>query len=192
LAQIVLAVNALCASVGAAAQSPAQAQDTVPAPTTTKDQTQKELQEKEHEPAPPLPVEAPEQRAVRYDVKIDAPRKLRDLLESNLDLMRWRGNPRVDLEQLQRLVRNAPEEAKTLVATEGYYTPRISSGLDTSGATPVARVIVDPGEPVTVGDVDLELRGFVPFSKDEAPFDAAALRNRWTLPVGSQFRTADW
>jgi len=190
LAQIVLTVNALCASVGAAGQ--AQPQEQVPAPTTTTGQTQKELQEQEREPAAPIPVEAPEQHAVRYEVRIEAPRNLRELLESNLDLMRWRGNPRVDLEQLQRLVRTAPEEVKTLVATEGYYSPKVSSGLDTSGGTPVARVIVDPGEPVTVGDVDIELRGFVPFDKDSAPFDAAALRNRWTLPVGSRFRTADW
>jgi translocation and assembly module TamA len=188
LAQIVLAVNALCVSVGAAGQ----AQTQVPAPTTTTAQTQKDLQEQEREPAAPLPVEAPESHAVRYEVRIDAPRNLRELLENNLDLMRWRGNPRVDLDQLQRLVRTAPEEAKTLVATEGYYTPRVSSGLDTSGSTPVARVVVDPGQPVTVGDVDLELRGFIPFDKNSAPFDAAALRNRWTLPVGSRFRTADW
>jgi translocation and assembly module TamA len=185
LAQIVLAVNALCASMGAGAQTPvAQA----PAPV----QDQKQLQQQERAPAPPLPVENPVHPAVRYEVRIDAPRKLRDLLENNLDLMRWRGNPRVDLEQLQRLVRTAPEEAKTLVATEGYYTPKVSSGLDTSGAVPVAHVIVDPGEPVTVGDVDLELRGFAPFDKGSAPVDAAALRNRWTLPVGSRFRTADW
>ncbi|MGB9107888.1 MAG: hypothetical protein WCC39_04280, partial [Telluria sp.] len=111
LAQIVLAVNALCASVGAAAQSPA--------PTTTKDQTQKELQAQERAPAAPLPVEAPEQQPVRYEVKIDAPRALRELLETNLDLMRWRGNPRVDIDQLQRLVRTAPDEARTLVSTEG-------------------------------------------------------------------------
>jgi translocation and assembly module TamA len=188
LAQIVLAVNALCISIGAAGQS----QDPVPAPTTTKDQTQKQLQEQERAPATPLPVEAPEHHAVSYDVRIDAPRKLRELLENNLDLMRWRGNPRVDIEQLQRLVRTAPDEAKTLVATEGYYTPRITSGLDTSGSTPVARVTVDPGEPVTVGDVDIALRGFVPFDKASAPFDAAALRNSWALPVGSRFRTADW
>lgn len=192
LAQIVLAVNALCVSVGAAGQVKAQPEAQVPAPTTSKDQTQKQLQEQEREPAAPLPVEAPEHPAVRYSVKIDAPRALRELLENNLDLLRWRGNPRVDLEQLQRLVRNAPEEAKTLVATEGYYSPRISSGLDTSGAEPVARVIVDPGVPTTVGDVDIELRGFVPFDKGEAPVDAAALRNRWTLPVGARFRTADW
>ena len=42
------------------------------------------------------PPEAPS-RAVDYNVRIDAPRQLRELLENNLDLMRWRGNPRLDL-----------------------------------------------------------------------------------------------
>jgi translocation and assembly module TamA len=192
LAQIVLAVNALCISVGAAGQAQTQAQAQPPTPTTGTNQTQKQLQEQERAPAPPLPVEAPEHRAVSYEVNIDAPRSLRDLLESNLDLMRWRGNPRVDIDQLQRLVRGTPDEVKTLIATEGYYSPTVTSTLDTSGGTPVARVNVEPGPPVTVNDVDIELRGFVPFDKDSAPFDAAALRSRWTLPVGSRFRTADW
>ena len=131
-------------------------------------------------------------QAVDYTVRIDAPRALEELLEDNLDLMRWRGNARVDLEQLQRLVKEAPEQARTLIATEGYYSPKVSAGLDTSGTRPVARVIVDPGQPVLVGDVDLVLQGFVPFEQGGAPFDANALRNRWTLPVGSQFRQSDW
>jgi translocation and assembly module TamA len=187
LAQIVLAVNALCASVGAAAQD-----QLAPAPAPV--QHQKQIQQQERAPAAPLPVENPAHPAVRYEVRIDAPRDLRELLENNLDLMRWRGNPRVDLEQLQRLVRTAPDEARTLVATEGYYSPKITSGLDTAGSTPVARVIVDPGPPVTVGDVDIELRGFASFDADKRaiPVDAAALRNRWPLPVGSRFRTGDW
>jgi translocation and assembly module TamA len=185
LAQIVLAVNALCVSVGVMGQ--AQAQEQTQAPTT-----QAELQKQEREPAPPIPVEKPDHGAVRYEVRIDAPRDLRELLENNLDLMRWRGNPRVDLEQLQRLVRNAPEEAKTLIATEGYYTPKVSSGLDTTGGTPVARVIVDPGPPVTVGAIDIELRGFASPEKGATPFDAASLRNQWTLSQGERFRTADW
>ena len=131
-------------------------------------------------------------QGIDYNVRIDAPGQLDDLLEENLDLLRWRGNSRVDLEQLQRLVRDAPEQAKTLIATEGYYSPKISAGLDTSGATPVARIIVEPGEPTVVSDVDLVLQGFVPFEEGGAPYDAAALRNRWSLPVGSRFRQADW
>jgi len=172
LAQIVLAVNALCLGAGALAQTPAQ------------------------DPARD-PAQAEAKTGLDYDVRIDAPRNLRELLENNLDLMRWRGNARMDLEQLQRLVRVAPEQVKTLIATEGYYSPQVSAGLDTSRSRPVVRVIVEPGQAVTVGDVDIELRGFAAAGTDTdkanaAPMDAAALRNRWTLPVGSRFRTADW
>jgi translocation and assembly module TamA len=134
----------------------------------------------------------PNAQAINYTVRIDAPGKLDDLLEDNLDLLRWRGNPRVDLDQLQRLIKAAPEEAKTLIATEGYYSPKISAGLDTSGGTPVARIVVDPGQPVLVSDLDLVLQGFVPFEQGGAPYDAAALRNRWSLAVGARFRQADW
>lgn len=135
---------------------------------------------------------AQDTKGINYNVRIDAPRQLDDLLEDNLDLLRWRGNARVDLEQLQRLVKEAPEQAKALIATEGYYSPQVSAGLDTSGNTPVARVIVEPGEPTLVSDIDLVLQGFVPFEQGGAPYDAAALRNRWSLPVGARFRQADW
>lgn len=121
-------------------------------------------------PAPAIP--APSTQAVNYSVRIDAPGKLDDLLEDNLDLLRWRGNPRVDLDQLQRLVKAVPEEAKTLIATEGYYSPKITAGLDTSGGNPVARIVVDPGQPTLVSDLDLVLQGFVPFDQGGAPYDA--------------------
>jgi translocation and assembly module TamA len=68
-------------------------------------------------------VYAQDTKAVDYTVRIDAPGALEELLEDNLDLMRWRGNARVDLEQLQRLVKEAPEQARTLIATEVYYSP---------------------------------------------------------------------
>ena len=130
-------------------------------------------------------------QGVKYSVAIDAPRPIEKLLEDNLDLLRWQGNPRLDLDQLQRLVKAAPDQAKVLIATEGYYSPRVSAGLDTSGATPIARVLVEPGEPVIVGDVELVLQGFEPV-EGSAAFDADALRKRWTLPVGQRFRQADW
>ena len=131
-------------------------------------------------------------QAVNYTVQIEAPKPLDKLLEENLDLLRWRGNPRLDQNQLLRLVKAAPEQARTLVATEGYYSAKISAGLDTSGAAPVARVIVDAGLPVLVGDIDLTLQGFVPSAPGAPAFDGADLRKSWTLPVGATFRQADW
>jgi translocation and assembly module TamA len=138
-----------------------------------------------------LAQDAPAPQGLNYNVQIDAPGDLDDLLRDNLDLLRWRGNPRVDMPQLRRLVRDAPAQARSLVETEGYYTPRIDVRLDTSGATPVARVAVDPGEPVTVGDVDIELRGFTSFGAG-LRVDPDRLRGEWSLPPGSRFRQADW
>jgi translocation and assembly module TamA len=129
--------------------------------------------------------------AINYTVQVDAPDPLAELLRDNLDLVRWRGNPRLDLPQLQRLVKDAPGQVRTLVATEGYYSPRIDARLDTSGAAPVARITVDPGQPVTVGSVDIELRGFASAGSG-LPFDAAAVRRSWTLPVGTRFSQPDW
>ncbi|MBW8898111.1 MAG: outer membrane protein assembly factor [Massilia sp.] len=139
-----------------------------------------------------LPAGAALAQGVPYSVRIDAPSPLDELLENNLDLVRFRGNARLDLPQLQRLVKTTPEQVRTLVATEGYYSPRVTAGLDTSGAEAVARVIVDPGKPVLVGDVDLVLQGFEPLDPAAKPFDAKALRTSWALPVGAVFRQPDW
>ena len=131
-------------------------------------------------------------QSVRYTVRIDAPRPLDELLRENLDLVRWRGNPRLDRDQLQRLINNTPDQVRTLVATEGYYSPNVTAALSTDRAEPEARVMVDPGQPVLVGDVDLVLQGFEPFAPTGVKFDADALRRRWSLGVGQRFRQADW
>ncbi len=131
---------------------------------------------------------------LQYEVKVNAPGDLDELLEKNLDLERFRGNPRMDREQLQRLVRDTPEQAKNLVATAGYYTPVVTVRVDTTGAKPVVIVDVDPGEPVTIDKVELELRGFDPTPPLAAsePFDTEALKRSWSLKSGSVFRQADW
>lgn len=131
-------------------------------------------------------------QGVPYTVRIDAPRPLEQLLEDNLDLVRWRGNPRLDRDQLQRLIKNTPDQVRTLVATEGYYSPRVSAGLDDSNGQLQARVMVDPGQPVLVGDIDLVLQGFEPIAATAVKFNGDALRAKWSLPVGARFRTADW
>lgn len=177
LAQIGLAVCALPAV-------PALAQDSAPAPASAPT------------PAPvsaPAPaVATPPSQPLTYTVRIDAPGPLEELLQDNLDLVRWRGNPRLDRDQLQRLIKNTPDQVRTLVATEGYYSPTVTAGLDAARGVPEARVTVAPGQPVLVGDIDLVLQGFEPVGNNVVKFDADALRARWALPVGARFRTADW
>jgi translocation and assembly module TamA len=123
-----------------------------------------------------------------YRVRIEAPGKLEALLEANLDLVRFRDSPRMDRDQLQRLLRAAPEQIKTLVATAGYYSPQLDIALD-DGAQPTVRIALQPGEPVLVGEVEITLQGFTGSS---TPFDQAALKAGWSLPVGAVFRQDDW
>ena len=131
-------------------------------------------------------------QGVSYTVRIEAPRPLDTLLEENLDLVRWRGDPRLDRDQLQRLVKNTPEQVKILVATEGYYSPKVTASLDADRAPLEAVVMVDSGPPVLVGDVDLVLQGFEPLTPGGVNLDADSLRRKWSLPVGRRFRQADW
>ncbi|WP_229416734.1 autotransporter assembly complex protein TamA [Massilia eburnea] len=124
-----------------------------------------------------------------YQVRIKAPGALESLLEDNLDLVRYRTNARMDRDQLQRMLRSAPEQVKTLVATAGYYSPEVNIHLDES-ETPTVTVDVVPGEPVLVGEVEITLEGFA--STSDTAFDQAALKAGWTLPTGSVFRQDDW
>nr|WP_300752397.1 autotransporter assembly complex family protein [Janthinobacterium sp.] len=132
--------------------------------------------------------------ALQYEVKVNAPGDLDELLEKNLELERFRGNPRMDREQLQRLVRDAPEQVKNLVATAGFYTPTVKVRVDTTGSKPVVIVDVEPGQPVTIDKVELELRGFDPTPPLAAsePYDTEALKRSWSLKTGEVFRQSDW
>jgi translocation and assembly module TamA len=132
--------------------------------------------------------------ALNYEVRIDAPGPLRELLEKNLDLVRFRGSDRIDREQLQRLVRVAPEQVRTLVATDGYYSPVVSATYDREAVKPVVQVKVEPGEPVRVGEVDLVFEGFAPNPElpPERQFDANVLKSSWPLKKGTVFRQDEW
>ncbi|WGG49929.1 autotransporter assembly complex protein TamA [Rugamonas sp. DEMB1] len=144
----------------------------------------------------PLLAAAPARAADAFDytVRIDAPAPLKEMLEKNLDLLRFRGNARVDREQLQRMVRAAPAQVRTLVATDGYYDPVVSARLDGDGAEPRVLVTVEPGEPVRVAEVALVLEGFAPPPDQarEQAFDTAALKAGWGLKQGAIFRQEDW
>ena len=131
---------------------------------------------------------------IKYTVRVDAPGDLKELLEDNLDLERFRDSPRMTREQLFRLVRAAPEQIRTLVSTSGYYTPEVSVQFDRAATPAVVDVKVVPGEPVRVGETDLVLEGFAPNPEQPAnkQFDADALKASWPLKKGTVFRQDEW
>jgi translocation and assembly module TamA len=130
--------------------------------------------------------------ALAYAVSLQAPEAQRKLLENHLDLYRWRGNERIDEAQLRRLVGQAPEQIRGLLASEGFYSPQVRTALEQIGGIWSVRLEVQPGEPARVSEVDLKVAG--PFDDGSAVSRARLLKLRadWSLPSAAVFRHEDW
>lgn len=131
---------------------------------------------------------------VDYTVELEVPRAYRDLLRENLTLYRFRDNADLDLAGLRRLYAKTPKEIADLLATEGFYAPRIESDLRPVGGTGAWEIVltVAPNAAVQVGAVDIAFTGAI--AADTPAFKAfrERLRTQWQLPPGHRFRQADW
>ncbi|HLL10053.1 MAG TPA: BamA/TamA family outer membrane protein [Rubrivivax sp.] len=142
-----------------------------------------------------------DERRMRYTLAVTAPKPLRELLENNLDLARFRdapGDAALVAEDIDRLVAAAPEQVRALLATEGYFAPTVDvQRLPASGtALPVVQVRVEPGTRAWVDTVSVEVQGELRQRAERGEGDAQALqrslRAEWPLPPGTHFRQADW
>jgi len=132
------------------------------------------------------------QPAFSYDITLQVPDAQRKLLEDNLDLYRWRGNERMNEGQLQRLVSLAPAQIRELLITEGFYSPAIKAEAGYREGQWLVHIAVDPGMPVRVGSVDLQVSG--PFNNGSAKNRARLekIRADWSLRPDAVFRHEDW
>jgi translocation and assembly module TamA len=127
-----------------------------------------------------------------------APRPLKALLSQHLDLARVNRQAPGEVlseSELERLVAQAPQQAKDLLETEGYFNATVQVAA-TPGQPPLVRVAVEPGPQATVGSVQLQLQGPLVQAADAGDAGArqarAAFPRDWTLPVGAPFRDEDW
>jgi translocation and assembly module TamA len=127
-----------------------------------------------------------------YDVDLRMPAAERSLLEDNLDLYRWRGNERMDEAQMRRLVRMTPDQIRSLLATEGFYSPQVAVRLERADKTWMVHLEVTPGEPVRVHRIDLEVTGPFDDGSSANRERLARMRSDWALSAGAVFRDADW
>jgi len=130
---------------------------------------------------------------VRYNVEIDAPKELRELLREGLQLERWQSDAQMTPELLRRLADEAVAEATQAAAAQGYFSARVSYALDRDTTPWRIQLHVDPGERTSVGAVDIQFSG--PVLSDSDPKAAALLarvRNEWLLRPGMPFTQAAW
>jgi translocation and assembly module TamA len=131
---------------------------------------------------------------VRYRVDIVAPGALKAAIEPALDLLRWQDYSHITPELLERLKRQAIDEAREALATEGYFSPDITVDVDASAPLLVVRVNVNPGEPTRIASVVITFTGAVAIA-DSDPDGAARMakvRTEWSLPENTIFRQRAW
>jgi len=138
-----------------------------------------------------LAIAAAQEPAYSWRVELDAPQAVRPLLEKYLDLYRYLGYPDVDAALLDRLVARTAEEARRLLATEGYFSPQIEISRTGDQAAGLVRLNVIPGPQAVITTADIKITGAI--TKDAAADpNPAQISARWRLPSGSPFRQTAW
>ncbi|MFC4158152.1 autotransporter assembly complex protein TamA [Chitinimonas lacunae] len=128
---------------------------------------------------------------IEYRVDVEAAEPIRKLLSENLDIVRWRDSGMVDREQLDRLHAAAPREIAELLATQGYFSPKIEAKLRPEGNGWQAIYQVEPGPLTEIGDVTLRLNGPIRDEPDYRPRLAEVIEV-WPLPTGAIFTQQGW
>ncbi len=128
---------------------------------------------------------------VKFSVQIDAPKELTGVLQDNLDLTGWAGREDVSEDQLRQLVKTAPEQARGLLATEGYFASKVTAQLERAEPVWIVSLQVDPGEPTKVVAVDFRISGAIN-DDPEREQRVQNARDAFVLKEGSVFRQRDW
>lgn len=130
-----------------------------------------------------------------FRLEVRAPDAVRELLERHLELQRYRQVPDLDEAELARLLRLAERDARELLGTLGYFSPRLDIRREpaAAGTVPVVVIAVEPGPPATVADVDIGFQGDIAASTDpDAVAQRSLIGERWSLPAGHRFTQEAW
>jgi len=130
-----------------------------------------------------------------FDLRINAPANLTDMLTRHLELQRYRSLTDLDATELTRLLQAAERNARDLLATRGYFAPTVTlTTVDTpqSPTAPVEVVLtVDPGVPTRISEVHIDFSGPLADDPDSAPL-RESIRADWQLHPGDTFTQDGW
>lgn len=126
-----------------------------------------------------------------YTVKISGAGEYSALLQEHLDISRQSDAP-LSPDEIQRLVLVTPQQARALLATEGYFSPDIRAQLDRTSEPWTIRIEVTLGPPTLIASVEIRFRGEIADGPNADNARMNRLRRRWQLDPGDVFRQVAW
>ncbi len=133
-------------------------------------------------------------REPSYEVELSAPRALREPLEADLDLYRWReAEEAPDAELLGRLALEAEAQARELLAARGYVSAEVRARVEVERKPMRVRLEVVPGKATRIATAEISFQGAILESEDA--LDRAALedaRAGFAELRGKRFTQTHW
>jgi translocation and assembly module TamA len=103
----------------------------------------------------------------------------------------WAGRDDVNEEQLRQLLKTAPNQARRLLETEGYFSANAKARIEREQPEWVVKLLIEPGEPTRVVSVEFRITGAIDRDPDREQRIASA-RAAFILAEGAVFRQRDW
>ncbi len=124
-----------------------------------------------------------------YELTIEAPPALKELLTQHLDLSRYRNRKDLNEDQLNFMLATAGDQVAKLAGTEGYFSPHTESRVEHRQGKTVVYLTVTAGKRTNVSSAHIGVRGA---AEQVSPKQVDRVRKRWSLPPGQPFRQQDW
>lgn len=138
------------------------------------------------------PARAPPSDAIRYRLVVEGPNPPANAIRAGLDLARWQSDDEMTPDLLELLAREGSVQAREIAAIEGFYDAKVEVTIDRKATPTIVTVRVDPGTPVRVSDVRVNVLGP---AVNDVPLGTTAIkdaRDGWSLRLGQVFRQAEW
>lgn len=122
-------------------------------------------------------------------VILSAPDTIKEFL---VKYVKFPAEPFADNTAEKTFLYRAQKEIRSLLATEGYFSPVISLSHQTQGEVTKPEIRVDPGVLTRIGEVSIEFRGEI--IQEDAKYQKRIeqLRAAWPMQAGSPFRSSEW
>ena len=130
--------------------------------------------------------------SIRYRVVIDAPREFVDTLTQSVDLVRWQTYADMTDELLDRLARQAVDQAREAASTLGYFSANVDIAVDRSTDPFTVTLKVEPGPATRIAEVAIDVTGPAASDRGAGAAAIASLKEDWGLPKGEIFNQASW
>jgi translocation and assembly module TamA len=142
----------------------------------------------------PVASETQKARGDAFTVAVRAPDTVREYLERNLEIQRYRQLEDLGASEISRLMVAAEGNARELLGTLGYFTPTLTLELNETPGGKAPRevaITVAPGELTRVSDVQIGFNGAIA-DDPAAAAQRDAIRAAWSLHRGEAFTQLGW